>query len=400
MTSAELTQRLKAQAALLGFDRVGIAPALSPPGHGHFLAWLQAGHAAGMEYMRRHAQARSHPEHVLAGVRSVVMASVVYRSAREGSSTPRAGSGKVARYARGLDYHGVLKDKLGALLDWLRTERPQTRGRAVTDTAPLLERDFARLAGLGWIGKNTMLIDPKLGSFTFLGALLVDCELSPDVPFQANHCGTCTRCLNACPTRAFVGPYQLDARRCISYWTIEHKGSIAASVAESLDGWVFGCDICQDVCPWNRKAPPGHLAEFQDRSEGAEPDLIEWLDRDAAAWHAALQDSALERTGRVGLVRTAALVLGQQRLESSVPALGRRLADLNEDPVIRAASAWALGQIGSDHARQHLLENQGSDDPTVRDAVASALASIKSKRSAGQPGGDEPDHPACPGERF
>ena len=206
MTSAELTLRLKAQAALLGFDRVGIAPALSPPGHGHFLAWLQAGHAAGMEYMRRHAQARSHPEHVLTGVRSVVMASVVYRSAREGSSTPRPGSGKVARYARGLDYHGVLKDKLGALLDWLRTVRPQTRGRAVTDTAPLLERDFARLAGLGWIGKNTMLIDPKLGSFTFLGAILVDCELTPDIPFQANHCGTCTRCLDACPTRAFVGP--------------------------------------------------------------------------------------------------------------------------------------------------------------------------------------------------
>ena len=390
MASAELTERLKAQAALLGFDRVGIAPAVSPPDHGHFLAWLKAGHAAGMEYMRRHAQARSHPDHVLAGVRSVVMASLLYRSDTAVSSEPRSGSGKVARYARGVDYHEVLKDKLGALLDWLRTERPQTRGRAVTDTVPLLERDFARLAGLGWIGKNTMLINPKLGSFTFLGALLVDCELTPDTPFEADHCGTCTRCLDACPTDAFVAPYQLDARRCLSYWTIEHRGAIEASVAKSLDGWVFGCDLCQDVCPWNRKAPPGRLPEFQDRSEWVEPDLIEWLDRDAAAWQAALRNSALARAGRVGLVRTAALVLGQKRLESATPALGRRLADHDEDPVIRAASAWALGQIGTDDARQYLLENQSSDDPTVREAVASALVTIKTSRTSGEPGGDNP----------
>jgi epoxyqueuosine reductase len=396
MTSAELTQRLKAQATLLGFDRVGIAPAVSPPGHDHFLKWLQAGHEAGMEYMRRHAQARSHPEHVLAGVRSVVMANVVYGNGTAGSSTPRAGSGKVARYARGLDYHGVLKDKLRALLDWLRAERPQTRGRAVTDTTPLLERDFARMAGLGWIGKNTMLIDRKLGSFTLLGALLVDCELTPDVPLQADYCGTCTRCLDACPTHAFVGPYQLDARRCIGYWTIEHRGPIAASVAESLDGWVFGCDICQDVCPWNRKAPPGRLPEFQDRSEWVEPDLIEWLDRDAAEWQAALQDSALERAGRVGLVRNAALALGHQRADWAVPALGRRLADLKEDPAIRAACAWALGQIGTDEARRHLRERQGQTDPTVHEAVALAIVASTSHRMTEQSAGDEPARPAYP----
>src|SRR5262249_41562968 len=155
----------------------------------------------------------------------VVMVSVVYGSKKAlGPESAHATSGKVARYARGADYHRVLWDKLDRLLDWLRAECPEARGRAVVDTAPLLERDYARLAGLGWIGKNTMLIDRRLGSFTFLGALLTDLELAYDAPHYASHCGTCTRCLDACPTDAFDGPYRLDARRCISYWTIEHRG--------------------------------------------------------------------------------------------------------------------------------------------------------------------------------
>ena len=222
VTTAELTRQLKAEALRLGFDRVGIAPAVSPPGYGRFPDWLQAGHAAGMDYMEQHAEARRHPDRLLEGVRSVVMVSLVYGERQAESSSPT--QGKIARYARGQDYHRVLWDRLEELLGWLRQQSPEVRGRAVVDTAPLLERDFARLAGLGWIGKNTMLIDRKLGSFTFLGALLVDCELVPDDPHHADHCGTCTRCLDACPTDAFAGPYQLDARRCISYWTIEHKG--------------------------------------------------------------------------------------------------------------------------------------------------------------------------------
>ncbi len=147
----------------------------------------------------------------------------------------------------------------------------------MADTAPLLERDFARLAGLGWIGKNTMLIDRRLGSFTFLGALLVDAELEYDAPHDADHCGTCTLCLDVCPTQAFTGPYELDSRRCISYWTIEHKGAIPEATASELNGWVFGCDVCQDVCPWNRKAPAGRLLELSARDEWKDPDLLEWL---------------------------------------------------------------------------------------------------------------------------
>ena len=278
----------------------------------------------------------------------------------------------MARYAWGADYHRVLWDKLASLLDWLRSERPDARGRAVADTAPLLERDYARLAGLGWIGKNTMLISRRLGSFTFLGALLTDLELAYDAPHLANHCGSCTRCLDACPTGAFSGPYELDARRCISYWTIEHRGLIAEADAEQLEGWVFGCDICQDVCPWNRKAPPGRLAEFDPRSEWVEPDLIQWLDLDPSAWRAKLKGTALARAKRVGLLRNAALVLGTRRLPEAVASLAARLDDLEEDPIVRASAAWALGRIADDAAMAALDRHQEDQDPVVRDSVRNA----------------------------
>src|SRR3954469_23103586 len=245
----DLTRRLKAEATRLGFDQVGIAPAVAPPGYPRFLDWLAAGHAAGMGYLERRAGARAHPDHVLEGARSVVVVSFVY--GRSEPAEPGPTQGRVARYARGADYHEVLWRRLEALLAWLRAERPDVAGRAVADTAPLLERDFARLAGLGWIGKNTMLIDRRLGSFTVLGALLVDVELRYDEPMERGPCGTCTRCLDACPTDAFAAPYQLDARRCLSYWTIEHRGPIPDEFAGQLGDWAFGCDVCQDVCPWN-----------------------------------------------------------------------------------------------------------------------------------------------------
>ena len=256
---------------------------------------------------------------------------------------PAETQGKVARYAQGGDYHPVLWRRLGDLLSWFQAERPGTIGRAVCDSAPLLERDFARLAGLGWIGKNTMLIDRRLGSFTVLGALLVDAELSLDAPFEADHCGTCTRCLDACPTDAFDGPYRLDARRCISYWTIEHRGPMPDEAAGSLDGWVFGCDICQDVCPWNRKAPAGLDPLLAPRDDWVNPDLIAWLERGPDEWSARLKDSALKRAKRTGLVRNAALVLGSRRAREALPALTRLLDD--PDPTIRWAASWALGRI-------------------------------------------------------
>jgi epoxyqueuosine reductase len=374
----DLSDRLKAEGRRLGFDQVGIASAVAPPGYPHFLDWLEAGHAAGMDYMGRHAGVRAHPGLLLEGVRSVVVVSFVY--GRPEPSAPSATQGKVARYARGADYHEVLWRRLEALLGWLRAECPAARARAVADTAPLLERDFARLAGLGWIGKNTMLIDRRLGSFTVLGALLVDLELRPDPPHHAGHCGTCTRCLDACPTDAFAGPYQLDARRCLSYWTIEHKGSIADEFADRLGDWVFGCDICQDVCPWNRKAPPGRTPELEPLPEWTNPDLIAWLSSDAGPFRRSLKGTALSRAKRSGLLRNAALVLGQRGTVTAVPALISRLDD--PDPVIRGAAAWALGRIATQEALQ-ALETLGDDpDPSVRAVVGRALAAHRSRANA------------------
>jgi epoxyqueuosine reductase len=369
--AAELADRLKAEALRLGFDQVGIAPAVSPAGYPRFLEWLEAGRAAGMEYMQRQGAARAHPERVLDGVRSVVVVSFVY--GRPEPIPPTATQGKVARYARGADYHRILWRRLESLLDWLRGECPEARGRAVADTAPLLERDFAQLAGLGWIGKNTMLIDRRLGSFTVLGALLLDVTLRPDRSHATNHCGTCTRCLDACPTDAFAGPYQLDSRRCISYWTIEHRGAISDDMAGQLGDWTFGCDVCQDVCPWNRKAPAGRTPELDPRPEWTNPDLIAWLSREPTAFRRSLKGTALERSRRTGLLRNAALVLGERgaAAAAAVPALIGRLGD--PDPVIRGAVAWALGRIATGEAIAALEAHRDESDPTVRSAVAGAL---------------------------
>ena len=377
----ELTNRVKERARLLGFDGVGIAPAVLSPGYDHYMGWLAEGHNAGMDYLRRNAQVREHPDRILPGVRSLIVVSLVYGEPIDQPASEERG--RVARYARGSDYHDVLWRKLEELLSWLEQQAPGIRGRAVADTAPLLEREFARLAGLGWLGKNTMLIHKRLGSFTFLGALLVDLQLTPDEPHRADHCGTCTRCLEACPTGAFPAPYQLDANRCISYWTIEHKGRIPEEYAERLHGWAFGCDICQEVCPWNRKAPPGAEPSFRSREEWASPNLIEWLERDREVWTILLRGSAMKRAKRVGLVRNAVLILGTRRVESATEALAGLLGDASEDPVIRASAAWALGRIGSDSARGILLSQQDDSNPEVVDAVRIALTSIDAREETG-----------------
>jgi epoxyqueuosine reductase len=370
-----LAGELKAEALRLGFDAVGIAPAVSPPGYARFLDWLEEGCAAGMAYLGRRAEARAHPRSIHFPVRSVVVAAMVY--GRPAPVEPEPRRGKVARYARGQDYHRVLWDRLDQLLNWLRQRQPGVTGRSVVDTAPLLERDYARLAGLGWIAKNTMLIHPRLGSFTVLGALLTDCELDPDAPFAFDRCGTCTRCLEACPTSAFTAPGRLDARRCISYWTIEHRGPIPDDWADQLHGWVFGCDICQDVCPWNRKAPPGKEPALEARAGPSEPDLVAWLEADSSEFREQIRGTALERARRVGLVRNAALILGTRQVADAVGGLIGLLDD--PQPVIRAAAAWALGRFSTDLARASLIAHRQDEDESVRAAIDRAL------------GGESPD---------
>jgi epoxyqueuosine reductase len=343
VSAHELAARVKARATELGFDLVGIAPAVPAPGYPKFLDWLAAGHHAGMEYLSRRAPAYAHPNGVLDGTRSVVMLGI--------NHAPQSGTGsaRVARYALGeRDYHDVLRDKLAALCDWMRTESPGCRARGIVDTAPLLERDFARLAGLGWIGKNTLLINKHRGSWLFLAAVLTDVDLEPDAPHTASHCGTCTRCLDACPTDAFPEPGVLDARKCIAYWTIEHRGPIAPEIRPDIGDWLFGCDVCQEVCPWNRREIATSERAFVPVETLSQLDPVELLKLDDAAFRAKFRGTPLSRPGRSGLLRNACVVLGNRGGAEAERALTSAVEDI--DPVVRDAAAWGLGRIGGSTA--------------------------------------------------
>jgi epoxyqueuosine reductase len=364
-----LERRIKEQAYALGFELVGIAPATAADGFARMREWLDQGHAGEMDYMYRQAEARRHPDSILPDVRSVIMVGMNYadrgskiedqesRMAERGPTTspsafPRSSifdppssvpAGKVARYARGNDYHHVLWRKLNRLLEWIQCEAPGCQGRGVVDTAPLLERDFARRAGLGWFGKNTMLLNKRLGSYFFLGGLLLDLELTPDVPHETSHCGTCNACLDACPTQAFVEPGVLDSRRCISYLTIELRGSIPEDLREPMGEWLFGCDVCQEVCPWNRKAPPGTESALQARDDLTAINPAELLSLSEEQFRTRFRGTALMRAKRSGLLRNAAIVLGNQGDTAALPALEQALGD--SDAVVRDAVHWAIEKI-------------------------------------------------------
>ena len=326
----------------MGFALAGIAAAAPADGFAHLTDWLSRGFAGEMHYMQRHHDARRDPTAVLPEVQSVVMVAMSYAPPSDVALPDRL-HGKVARYAGGQDYHDILRGKLNQLLAWVHTERPGTQGRGVVDTAPLLERDFARRAGLGWFGKNTMLIHKRLGSYTLLGALLLDCVLQPDEPFTTSHCGSCTRCLDACPTDAFAGPFQLDARRCISYLTIELRGPIPAELRSGIGDWVFGCDVCQEVCPWNRKAPPRTEPALALDAVGRTLDLIDLLGLSEEEFRHRFRDTALWRSRRRGLLRNAAIVLGNRGDARALPALERALDD--PEPLVREAARWAIDEI-------------------------------------------------------
>ncbi len=339
-----ITARIRARAGGLGFDLVGIAPAVTPAGVTHFRDWVERGFAGEMDYMRRHAAAREHPRHVLDGVRSIVMVAMNYRTVEPGPVEPL--DGRISRYAWGDDYHVILRERIKQLGDFLHDELPGCRTRAVVDTAPLLERDFAQFAGLGWIGKNTMLINKRLGSWLFLGALLTDAELDYDEPHVADHCGTCTRCLDACPTQAFVGPHQLDSRRCISYLTIELRGPIPEDLRPDVGNWLFGCDVCQEVCPWNTKAPASDEPGFQPAEPNGAVNLSTLAQFSDSELDAFVHGTTLTRTRAAGLRRNAAVVLGNCEAPEAATALASLLHD--SSPVVRDAARWAVQCVPTD----------------------------------------------------
>jgi epoxyqueuosine reductase len=305
--SRELTEALKLEARRLGFTHAGVARAEALGEEGaHLTAWLQNGYDAGMKWMGRRAAERIDPEHVLPGVRSVVVVALNYYTA--GSQPPEGA--KISRYAWGDDYHDVLGPRLASLSAWLTSASPGSSSRWYADTGPVMEKAWAQRAGIGWLGKHATVITPTHGSWVFLGVVLTTAECEPDPP-ATDHCGTCTRCIDACPTDAIVEPYVVDARRCISYLTIEHRGPLPAEFEGELGGWIFGCDICQDVCPWNtRFSAETPEPSFLPREGMVVPDTAALHALDDAEFSRRFQGSPLLRTGAAGLRRNIAAQSG------------------------------------------------------------------------------------------
>ena len=339
---AAMAAELRAEALRLGFSRVGITSLVEPPHHEAFRGWLARGLAGPLrEWLERHEPLRRSATALLDGAASVVMLATDHATSSDAQACP-PGRGRVARYAWGDDYHDLLRARVNQLSTWLEARVPGCQTRGVVDSAPIAERDFAWAAGLGWFGKNTMLIDPKAGSYFFLTAFLTDLVLPADTPLQTDHCGTCTACLDACPTGALPEPGVLDAARCISAVTVESQAPVALDLRPGMGDWIFGCDICQEVCPWNRHAPGSSEPTFQPRGGETTLSLAGLLGLDEQAFRKRFKGSAIKRAKRTGLLRSAAIALGNHPDPESFPALAAAARD--DDPVIRVAAEWALGR--------------------------------------------------------
>lgn len=324
MTPDAKAQLIKRAAAELGFDRVGIAPAKPTPHASYYRDWLAQGYAGSMSYLTRNVPMREDVSNILPGAKSVICTAIRYRIPDSRKSEPRAQAsgvmcqlekadrqplGRIAMYARGEDYHVVLRERLESLIGRMHAEIPDTfDARAFVDTGPILERELAAVAGLGWIGKNTLLMHEKLGSYMFLAEIVTTLDLPNDTP-ATDHCGTCTRCLDACPTQAFPKPYVLDASRCISYFTIEHRGDIPPEHHAAIGDWVYGCDLCQEVCPFNHKAPPAVDERLSNPRIPSALPLAELIDMSSSAHRALTRGSATERASRKMWQRNAAIAL-------------------------------------------------------------------------------------------
>ena len=307
MNTVERSAAVKGRATALGFAAAGITT-LGENAHAAELdRWLAAGHAGTMTYLQRQARKRKEPALIMPQARVAVVTLTNYS---HGPADPAPGQGRVAQYAWSADYHDVLGARLEQLAAAIRQVVPAATTRCYVDAGPVPERELAQRAGLGWIGKNMMLIHPEIGSFTFIGVVLTDADLAPDLPFDVDRCGTCRRCLDACPTEAFPEPHVLDATRCISYLTIEHRGDFNDQQRADVGDWVFGCDVCQDVCPWNVSfAQTTADPELAPRAEVRAPDLPALLEMDEDAFARQYGDTPFARPGLRGMRRNAAAVL-------------------------------------------------------------------------------------------
>ena len=377
-----LTDAIKAEAIRLGFDLVGVAP-VRPSDHERlYREWIAAGRHGEMSYLARPdaMQNRLHPNPQFRS--AVVVALNYYHEAADGD-VDRA---NIARYALGRDYHKTVKQKLMHLLRFTEQQvgRELPLSRAYVDTGPVLERELAQRAGLGWFGRNTMLINPRRGSYFFLGSLLLEVELQEDAPFQEDHCGTCRNCLQACPTQALLGRDEsgapiIDARRCISYLTIEQRGPIPRELRPLMGNRVFGCDICQEVCPWNgpKFVQVTRGKDFASRVD-EKTSLIALMQMDEAQWDEFSRGSAMRRPKRSGFLRNVAVALGNWGSSDAVPVLTAALSD--PEPLVRGHAVWALGEIGASVSVAALETLHMSErDRFVLEELDDALVRLRSK---------------------
>ena len=380
-TNTALAAWIVSEARRLGFSLVGFASAGPARTAAQYQTWLERGYQGQMAYLARpEAVARRQDiSRVLPGVQTVVsVAANYYTTAPPAELGEDPARGLISRYARGDDYHDLLTNRLrqlgAAIEDWVGGT---AAWRAYVDTGPLLEREWAARAGLGFVGRNTHLIHPRLGSWLFLGELLLTIPVSPlsDTAqlHRAGSCGTCTRCLEACPTGALIAPHVLDARRCISYLTIELKGPIPADLRPLIGNRIFGCDICQQVCPWNQRfAQPSSEAAFQPRPDNLAPSLLDLMALDEEGFRQHFRGSPVKRAKRRGLLRNVAVALGNWGDRAAIPALARALSD--PEPLIRGHAAWALGRIGGATARRHLARALAAEtDEWVRQEIQAVL---------------------------
>jgi len=362
-STGDLKERIRAEAFRLGFDAAGFARAETHPHAERLQAWIAEGRHGTMRWMEDDPAGRADPRGVLAAARTVISLATNYyrgawpegatpdvtpRDAVPADATPPAAAGRIARYAWSGDYHKRLRRRMRRLAIAMRALHPGADWYAAVDTAPMLDRAWAERSGVGWIGKNSCVIRTAAGSWCFLSEIVTDLELPPDPP-APNHCGTCARCIDACPTRAIVAPYVVDARRCISYLTIEHDGPIPEELRPLIGDRIFGCDDCQEVCPWNRFAVKSADPGFADRPGQATPLLIPLLGLDDQAFHLRFAGTAVRRAGRNRFVRNVAVALGNAGDPAARSAL-RRAADEDPDPDVRSHAAWALGRLRPDGA--------------------------------------------------
>lgn len=378
---AALSRQIKDEAQRLGFALVGISPVAAPPHAPSFADWLRQGLAGEMAYMSRTGSLRRDPQTLVPWAVSIISVGMNYHTPFSRPALTPEPRGWISRYAWGDDYHDVMKRRMETLLFRIREldQRP-IEGKVFVDSGPVLERDFAGVAGLGWIGKNTLLISPKKGSWFFLGEIFVDVSLSYDRPIR-DRCGKCDLCLKACPTNAFVGPYILDARRCISYLTIELKDWIPRHLRPLIGNHIFGCDICQDVCPYNVKSQSIAEQPFMPRAGLHAPELIPLLSLDRDEFQRRFSGSPVLRAKRRGFLRNVAVALGNLRSREAVPALTRTLAD--SEPLVRGHAAWALGQIGCRGAVAALRNQLDAEkDHRVYGEIEDALRILTDQKAA------------------